>query len=123
MTLPSELYAWAAGVLVLLHLGFVAFAVAGAALLWRWPRLAWLHGPAALWAAYIEFSGGICPLTPWEQRLRALAGAQGYAGDFVDHYLLALLYPAGLNRELQMLLGALVLLFNALLYGAWLRRR
>lgn len=113
---------WLADAVVLVHLLFIAFVVAGAALLWRWPRLVWLHLPAAAWGAFVEFSGAICPLTPLENRLRALAGEAGYAQGFVEHYLLAL-YPQALTREVQLALGGAVLLLNLLLYALWLRSR
>lgn len=115
-----------ADVLVVAHLLFVVFAVAGGFLLLRWPALAWLHLPAAGWAAYIEFSGGICPLTPLENRLRALGGATPYSGGFVEHYLLPLLYPAHLDPTLQQALGGVVVVVNLLAYAlVWraLRRR
>jgi hypothetical protein len=102
---------------------FIAFVVAGAALLWRWPRLVWLHLPAVLWGAYAEFSGAICPLTPLENRLRALAGEAGYAQGFVEHYLLPLIYPQALTHEVQLVLGTAVVAVNALLYALWLRPR
>ena len=111
-----------ADAVLLLHLAFIVFVAAGALLLWRWPRLAWLHVPAVLWGAYAELSGTICPLTPLENRLRAAAGEQGYAGDFIGHYLLALIYPQGLTRGAQLLIGAGVLIGNLTLYALWLRR-
>ena len=110
-----------ADVVVLLHLGFILFALLGAALLPRWPRLAWLHGPALAWGTWIELSGGICPLTPLENRLRHAAGEQGYDGGFIAHYLLPLIYPAGLTREIQWVLAAVLLAVNALLYLRWWR--
>jgi hypothetical protein len=109
--------------LVVSHLLLIAFVVAGAALLWRWPRLVWLHLPAVLWGAYAEFSGAICPLTPLENRLRALAGEAGYAQGFVEHYLLPLIYPQALTHEIQLVLGIAVVAVNALLYALWLRPR
>jgi hypothetical protein len=113
-----------AGLVLLLHLAFVAFVVAGAALVWRWPRLAWLHLPAAAWGAFVEFSGTICPLTPLENHLRALAGRPGYGEGFVEHYLVPLVYPQALTRELQFALGGVVVALNALLYALlWRRRR
>ena len=112
-----------ADAVLLLHALFIAFALLGAALLWRWPRLVWAHLPAVLWAAFVEFSGNICPLTPLENRWRETAGGQGYSGGFVEHYLLPLIYPAGLTRDAQWWLGTGVVLVNVLLYGAWLRRR
>jgi hypothetical protein len=59
-----------ADVIVVVHLAFVAFVVAGGLLLLRWPGLAWLHLPAAAWGAYAEFTATICPLTPLENRFR-----------------------------------------------------
>lgn len=106
-----------------LHLAFVAFAVLGglAALRWRW--MPWLHLPALAWAALIEFGGWICPLTPLENALRRAGGAAGYPGGFIEHYLLPMLYPAGLTREVQWLLGGGLLLVNAVVYLLLLRRR
>ncbi len=107
-----------------LHMAFILFAVAGAALAFRWPAILWLHVPAVLWAAWIELSGGICPLTPLEQSLRAAAGSAGYEGGFLEHYLLPVIYPRGLTRNVQLGLAAGVLLVNAVLYAAlWRRRR
>lgn len=112
--------------LVLLHLLFVVFVVAGGFLLLRWPRLAWLQLPAAVWGATIEFSSGICPLTPLENRLRALGGEAGYSVSFVERYLMPILYPANLTVPTQFVLGGLVVVVNliayALAYRAWKRR-
>ena len=112
-----------ADLLVVLHLAFVGFVVAGGLAVWRWPRLAWLHLPAVAWGAGIEWSGAVCPLTPLENRLRLLGGGEAYQGEFVREYLLPLLYPAGLTRAAQVGLGVLVLAVNAAVYGWWLRRR
>jgi hypothetical protein len=109
--------------LLLAHAAFVAFVVLGGLLVLRWPRAAWLHLPAVAWGAGIECLGGICPLTPLENRYRQLAGEQGYEGGFVEHYLLALLYPDGLTRTTQFVLGALVLLLNLGVYVLVWRRR
>ncbi|MCY1283901.1 hypothetical protein D9M70_327900 [compost metagenome] len=117
------LYHLAASATLLLHLAFILFVMLGAFLLLRWPRLAWLHLPAAAWGAYIEFSHGICPLTPLENRLRRLAGAEGYAGGFIEHYLLPLIYPGNLTDGMQLAFGLIVVLFNGALYGWLLLRR
>ncbi|MDJ0848822.1 MAG: DUF2784 domain-containing protein [Myxococcota bacterium] len=106
-----------------LHMAFILFAVGGAALAFRWPRVLWLHVPALLWAASLELAGWTCPLTPLEQSLRAAAGSAGYEGGFVEHYLLPVVYPAGLTRGIQVALGLGVLLLNVALYGVLWRRR
>ncbi len=120
MMLPLRL---AADAVALLHLAFVLFVVFGGLPVWRWPRLAWLHLPAAGWGALVEFAGLTCPLTPLENALRRAVGEAGYAGGYIDHYLWPLLYPAGLTREGQWALGAGVLILNGAVYGALLVRR
>jgi hypothetical protein len=112
-----------ADLVVLLHAAFVAFVVAGGLLVFRRPWTAAVHLPAVAWAALLEFNGWICPLTPWENALRARAGETGYAGGFVDHYLLPLLYPAGLTPETQVALGFAVLAVNLVVYGLVVRHR
>jgi Protein of Unknown function (DUF2784) len=116
-------YRFAADAVLAAHLAFVLFVVCGGLLVLRRPRLAWLHLPAVAWAALVEFSGWTCPLTPLEVALRRAAGEAGYGGDFVEHYLVALIYPAGLTRELQMSIGAAVLLINLVVYFVLWQRR
>ncbi len=106
-----------------LHFAFIAFALLGGVLVRRWPRLAWLHLPAAAWAAGIAFCGGICPLTPLENRLRAAGGETGYEGGFIENQLAALVYPGWLTREIQIVLGAIVLAVNVFAYARLLRIR
>lgn len=121
MTTLAPLFADA---IVLLHLAFVAFVAVGGLLVWRWPRLAWVHLPCALWGAAVSFGGWICPLTPLENHFRQQAGDAGYSGDFVARYLLPVLYPEGLTREAQVVLGALVVVVNAAVYVVvWRRAR
>jgi hypothetical protein len=112
-----------ADIIVVAHLAFVAFVVAGGLLLLRWPRLAWLHLPAAAWGAYAELTATVCPLTPLENHFRHRAGTGGgggggYEGGFVEHYVMPVLYPAGLTPEHQVWLGALVVGLNAIVYVA-----
>jgi len=112
----------AAAAVLLLHFAFVLFAALGALLVWRWRWVMWLHLPAVAWAAFVEFSGRICPLTPLEVELRRLAGQSGYSGDFIEHYIGSLLYPAGLTRQTQIVLGVAVVLINVAIYAAIARR-
>ena len=115
-------YGLLADLTVLLHAAFILFAVFGGLLAVRWPRIAWLHLPAVLWAAFIEFSGRICPLTPLENHYRELAGESGYTGGFIEHYILPVIYPAGLTRNIQLGLGLGVLVVNIVAYGIVIRR-
>jgi hypothetical protein len=115
-------YRAAADLVLVLHLAFVLFVVLGGLLVLRWPRLAWVHLPVALYGATIEFLGFVCPLTPLENSLRRAGGEAGYAGGFIDHYVTATLYPNGLTRGIQVVLGVAVLTLNAIVYAAWLRR-
>ena len=109
----------AADALVVIHLGFILFVMLGGLLLLRWPSLIWLHVPAVAWGVIVECLHLGCPLTPWENQLRRMAGQAGYEGGFIEHYLLALIYPAGLTPAIQLWLGAIVVLVNAAVY-AWL---
>jgi hypothetical protein len=116
-------YRLAADLLVLAHFAFILFVCLGGLLALRRPRCAWLHVPAALWGVFVEFSGGVCPLTPLEWRLRELAGEGGYGGGFVEHYLIPLVYPPGLALPAQWGLGSLVALVNGAIYWLAVRRR
>jgi Protein of Unknown function (DUF2784) len=113
----------AADLVLLVHALFILWVVFGGLAVWWRAWVAALHLPAALWGVWIEWSGRICPLTPLENRLRLAAGQQGIEGSFIEHYLWGLIYPEGLTREVQWLLGAGVIAVNLLVYGGWLRRR
>ena len=102
---------------------WILTAVAGGLLALRWRWVPWLHLPALGWGATVEFTGWICPLTPLENWLRAAGGEAGYAGGFIEHYLLPLLYPAALTRDTQLVLGAGLVGFNLLVYSLVILRR
>ncbi|MEX5217274.1 MAG: DUF2784 domain-containing protein [Nitrospiraceae bacterium] len=111
------MYGFLANLVMLTHLAFVLFVIGGGLLVLKWPRIAWLHVPAAVWGTMIEFMGWTCPLTPLENRLLAQSAEAGYEGDFITHYLLPVLYPEGLTPTVQIVLGLLVVLLNAATYG------
>ena len=112
----------AADAVLLVHFAFVIFVVLGGALLLRWPKLAWIHLPAVIWAALVELNGWICPLTPLEVALRRASGEAGYAGDFLEHYIVALLYPERLTRGMQLGFGVAVVAINVAFYALVARR-
>jgi hypothetical protein len=111
-----------ADAVLVFHGLFIAWAALGALAVWRWPRLALLHLPALAWAVWIETSGRVCPLTPLENSLRRAAGESGYSGGFIEHYLGRIIYPAGLTREAQWTVAAVLLVFNAVVYGLMITR-
>ena len=112
-------YRAAADLIVAGHLAFILFVALGGFLVLKWRWLAFLHLPAAAWGVLIEFRGWLCPLTALENRLRLAGGEAGYPGGFVDRYLAPIVYPSGLTRDTQILLGVAVLALNACVYS-WL---
>lgn len=114
-------YQLLADLVVLVHAAFVVFVVLGGLLALRWQRLAWIHLPAAIWAAIVEFFGWVCPLTPLENWLRQRGEESGYGSDFVARYILPTLYPEELTREVQIALGVFVILINLAIY-TWIFR-
>ena len=118
------IYRSLADLVLVLHLAFIVFVVAGGLLALRWRRAPFVHLPAALWGVFVEVSGGACPLTPLENALRRAAGASGYSGGFIEHYLVPTIYPATLSQPVQLVLAGLVVLTNALVYAiVWRRYR
>lgn len=113
------LFRLAAEAVLLTHLAFILFALLGAAIAVRWRWIPFVHLPAAAWGFYIEITGRVCPLTYLENDLRIKAGQSGYTESFVEHYLVAIIYPAGLTREIQFALAAVVIAVNMAIYG-WL---
>jgi hypothetical protein len=120
--MTESLYSAMAGLIVVFHLLFVVFAAIGGFLVLRLPVLGWVHLPSAVWAASVELTGRVCPLTPLENALRRRAGLDAYSSDFVARYLFPVLYPDGLTRDAQMLIGAFVIAVNLGIYG-WIVKR
>src|SRR5215204_3696224 len=123
MNTAQTVYPLLADLVVSIHLAFVVFVILGGLLVMKWPRLIRIHLAAVFWGAAIELSGWICPLTPLENWLRHKGGEENYQFDFLARYLLPMLYPQGLTRRMQIVLGALVLAVNVVIYGWVLRKR
>ena len=107
----------AADIIVLVHLGFIVFVALGGFLVAIWRKIAFLHLPCALWGVLIAFGGWICPLTHLEMHFRQLSGQTGYDGGFIDHYVMPIVYPAGLTRGMQIAFGVIILAVNLCAYG------
>ncbi len=112
MTMLNAVFA---DLIVFVHFGFILFVIFGGFLALKWRKIIWLHFPAVIWGALIEFSGWICPLTIFENSLRT-ASSGGYASGFIEHYIVPIIYPSGLTREIQIGLGIIVILINLLVY-------
>jgi hypothetical protein len=108
---------------VVFHGAYVVFVVLGALLALKWPKVLWVHAPAAIWGVLIEYAGWVCPLTPLENRLRALAGEAGYSGDFIEHYILRALYPHGLTPTVRYTLATFALVVNVIAYIIVIKKR
>ncbi|KAF0155829.1 MAG: hypothetical protein FD159_2006 [Syntrophaceae bacterium] len=117
------MYAILAGAIILAHLLFIAFVVAGGLLVVRWPRLAWVHIPAVVWGVVVEMTGWICPLTPLENHLRRLSGSSSYSGGFIEQYLIPVIYPANITASTQFILGGLVIAINLVIYAIIIRKQ
>lgn len=117
------MYRFLADATAIFHFLFVVFVIAGGLVVLRWPRVAWVHIPAAIWGTLVEVMGWVCPLTPLEDRLRQLGGAGASEGDFISRFLLPVLYPERLTLDEQRLLGALVVAVNVVVYAFVIRRR
>ena len=111
-----------ADLLVLLHFGFILFVVFGGLLVLRWRKCLWLHLPAVVWGAWIEFSGGICPLTPLENYFRQQAGMQMYEGGFINQYITPIIYPRDLTSEHQFYMAMVLIVINVVVYGVVIYR-
>lgn len=113
-----------ADMVVIIHLLFILFVVFGGLILLRWSKLIWLHLVAVGWAVMIEISGQICPLTPLENWLREQGGlANPYQDSFVERYLIPIIYPETLTRDIQLQLAFAVITVNLIIYGLIFRIR
>jgi len=121
------LYWLGANLVVAIHFLFICFVLLGGLLVYKWRWFIWIHIPCAVWGAWVEYKGVVCPLTPLENRLWIAAGETGYSGGFIHHYLVPLIYIEGLDRGMQMMIGSIVITINLLIYSGlvylFLKRR
>jgi drug/metabolite transporter superfamily protein YnfA len=115
-------YSLLANAIVLTHFLFIAFVIFGGFLVICWPRVAFVHLPAAVWGAVVEIFGWICPLTPLENHFRMLSNENSYSGDFIARYLIPIIYPENLTTTIQQSLGCLVIVVNIILYTIAIRK-
>jgi len=116
-------YRIAADGVVVIHLVFILFVILGGLMLFRWPWMIWIHVPTAVWGGLVELFGAPCPLTPLENHLRQVGHTEAYSGGFIDHYVMPIVYPPGLTRQTQVVLGVLILVINFAIYFKLLIRK
>jgi hypothetical protein len=116
------IYRIVADLLVVVHFAFILFVIFGGLTVLKWHWMALVHLPVAAWGAIVELKSWVCPLTPWENKFRVLAGQDGYNEGFIEHYLLPIIYPPGLTKDIQTTLGLLVVTINLVIYGVFLYR-
>ena len=109
--------------IVVVHLIFILFVILGGLALFKWPWMIWVHVPAAVWGGLVELVGAPCPLTPLENHLRQAGNADAYSGGFIDHYIMPIVYPPGLTRQTQVVLGVLILAVNFAIYFKFFTRK
>jgi hypothetical protein len=112
-----------ADTVLVVHFSFIIFTLFGGLLALVGRTAIWFHIPVVLWSSVVNLAGWVCPLTPLENRLRELAGQAGYEGGFVEHYLMEVIYPGGMTRDLELTAGISVLVWNVLLYAYVLHRQ
>jgi hypothetical protein len=124
IVIESKVYAaFAVGVL-LIHVLFVVWVLAGTLLTRLRPILRRLHIASLVWGICAEVLPGVCPLTSLENWLESRAGVQPYQGGFLLHYLDALVYP-DISGTLLMTAGVAACLLNLGVYARrfWNARR
>ncbi len=108
-----------AGIVVILHLGFIAFVLFGGLCLSRWSWVIWLHAPAVVYAILVQTIDWRCPLTALEKWLRSLGGQEPYGAEFLPHYIWSPLGLAESDVAIAVGLIAAIVLVNARPYLAW----
>jgi hypothetical protein len=106
----------------LVHFAFILFVPLGGLLAVKWKHCPWLHVPSAVYGALLSFFGWICPLTPLESWLLEKGGRTGYHCGFIEHYIVPIIYPEGLTRNLGITLGVAAVVINLIIY-TWLMRK
>ncbi|MDX1651363.1 MAG: DUF2784 domain-containing protein [Brumimicrobium sp.] len=111
-----------ADLVVIIHFVFILYVIFGGLIVLKYRKTVFLHIPCAIWGCLIMFAGWICPLTYIENDLREAAGTETYSDGFIQHYIIPIIYPENLTRELQAILGFSVLVLNIIVYSILIKR-
>ncbi len=134
------MYGHLADLVVFLHVLYVAYVVVGQLVIvvagtfrWEWGRNPWFRFSHLLAIGIVvleEAMGWVCPLTTWEQQLRALAGQPWRADTFMARIAHELLFSKDVNYNwppimfttVHVAFGVIVLQALLLYPPRWFRR-
>ena len=111
------MYEIASNLILLVHLIFIIFVVLGGLLFFASRKIIFIHIPALIWGIYIELTSSICPLTYLENWFLHKANLTTYSEGFIQNYLVPIVYPMSLTKDLQIYLGMTLIVVNIIIYG------
>ena len=117
------MYEIAANLILIVHLIFILFAVFGALLFFASTKIIFIHIPAFIWGSYIELTNSICPLTYLENWFLQKANLKTYSEGFIQNYLVPIVYPINLTKDLQIYMGTALIVINMIVYGFIINKR
>ena len=107
----------AADIILIIHFLFILFVIFGALLLFVEKKIVFIHIPAIIWGSYIELTHSICPLTYLENWLLQKANLTTYSEGFIQYYLVPIVYPTNLTKDIQIYLGIGLIVINIVIYA------
>ena len=110
------MYELAANLTLIVHFAFILFVVFGALLFFVTTKIIFIHFPALIWGSYIELTNSICPLTYLENWLLQKANLTTYSEGFIQNYLVPIVYPVNLTKDIQIYLGIALIVINIVIY-------
>jgi len=111
------MYEIAANLILIVHFIFILFVIFGALLLFASTKIIFVHVPAIIWGSYIELTNSICPLTYLENWLLQKANLTTYSDSFIQNYLVPIVYPVNLTKDIQLYLGIALIFINIVIYA------
>ena len=111
------MYELAADLTLIIHFAFILFVIFGALLFFITTKIIFIHIPAFIWGSYIELTNSICPLTYLENWFLHKANLTTYSEGFIQNYLVQIVYPVSLTKDLQIYIGIALIVINIVIYA------
>jgi len=111
------MYELAADLTLIIHFTFILFVIFGALLFFITTKIIFIHIPAFIWGSYVELTNSICPLTYLENWFLHKANLTTYSEGFIQNYLVPIVYPVSLTKDLQIYLGIALIVINIVFYA------